>query len=198
MRDGSLPRPPGAGKSSFELIETGKLFELLALKPGDSVLDAGCGTGSYAMAMARRVGDRGRVWAVDLWAEGIERLRERIAREGVNNLQALAADVSRPLLLPGDSMDLVLMATVLHDLREAGLQDGSLAEVRRLLRRHGTFAVVEFAKVPGPPGPPVAIRLSPEELEAMVAPFGFVRRELHGIGPHNYLMTFAPRVVCCG
>jgi len=198
MQSGSSSRPPGAGKSSFELIETGKLFDVLALKHGDSVLDAGCGTGSYAMAMARLVGDRGRVWAVDLWAEGMERLRERIAREGVNNLQTLAADVSRPLPLPGDSMDLVLMATVLHDLREAGRQDGALAEIRRLLKRHGSFAVVEFNKVQGPPGPPVSIRLSPGELQALVEPFGFVKTGFQEVGPHNYLMTFVPKVVCSG
>jgi ubiquinone/menaquinone biosynthesis C-methylase UbiE len=196
MQSGSSSKPPGAGKSSFELIDAERFFQVLALRPGLSVLDAGSGTGSYAFALAKRVGDGGRVWAVDLWAEGIERLRERIAREGVSNLQTHVADVAGPLPLPGESMDLVLMATVLHDLREAGRQDGALAEVRRLLKRHGIFAVVEFHKVQGPPGPPVSIRLSPEELQALVEPFGFVKTGFHQVGPHNYLMTFVPKVVC--
>ncbi len=198
MHDGPSSRPPGAGKSSFELIDADRFFQILALKPGATVVDAGCGTGSYAIAMANCVGGEGHVWAVDLWAQGIECLRERIGHEGVNNLETLVADVSRPLPLPGESMDLVLMATVLHDLREAGFQDGALAEVRRLLKRNGIFAVVEFKKVPGPPGPPVAIRLSPEELNTLVASFGFEKTGLHEIGPHNYLMTFVPKVVCSG
>jgi ubiquinone/menaquinone biosynthesis C-methylase UbiE len=198
MSDGRSGKPPGAGKSSFELIETEKLFHKLSLKPWYTVLDMGCGPGMYALAMAEIIGDGGRVHAVDLWAEGVERLKETIENRGVKNISPIVADVSKTLPLPGDSMDLILMATVLHDLKEAGVQDGALAEARRLLKSHGVFAVVEFKKVPGPPGPPISIRLSPDELTALVEPFGFTRTGLQEIGPYNYLMTFVPRVVCSG
>ena len=196
MQTDHSSKPHGAGKSSFDLIESGKLFQILAPKPSFTVLDMGCGTGTYSIAMAKLIGDGGRMYAVDLWAEGIERLKERVERRGLKNVWPMVADVSRALPLPGESMDLILMATVLHDLREAGVQDGSLAEARRLLKRHGTFAVVEFNKVPGPPGPPISIRLSPDGVTALVEPFGFARTGLHEVGPYNYLMTFAPKVVC--
>ncbi len=196
MQTGPSSRPRGAGKSSFELIDAAALFRLLALQPGSEWLDMGCGAGQYTLAMAERAGEGGLVHAVDLWAEGIEQLRGEIGRRGVKNVSALVSDIGKPLPLRGDSMDGILMATVLHDLREEGVQDGALAEVRRLLKRHGTFAVVEFKKIPGPPGPPVAIRLSPEELNALAVPFGFRNTGLYEIGPCNYLMTFSPRVVC--
>jgi ubiquinone/menaquinone biosynthesis C-methylase UbiE len=196
MSDGLSGKPQGAGKSSFELIETEKLFHILALKPCYTVLDMGCGPGTYSLALAKIIGDGGRVHAVDLWAEGVERLRETIERRGLKNISPIVADVSKTLPLPGDSMDLILMATVLHDLKEAGVQDGALAEARRLVKRHGTFAVVEFKKVPGPPGPPISIRLSPDELTALVEPFGFTRTGLQEIGAYNYLMAFVPKVVC--
>ena len=188
--------PRGAGKSSFELIEAGKLFQVLALMPWYTVLDMGCGTGSYALAMAQIIGNEGRVYAVDFWQESIEKLQERIGQRGLSNVKPLVADVSRALPLPGESMDLILMATVLHDLKEAGVQDGALTEARRLLKRHGTFAVVEFKKMPGPPGPPMTIRLSPEDADTLVSPFGFQKTGLHEVGPYNYVMTFTPKVVC--
>jgi ubiquinone/menaquinone biosynthesis C-methylase UbiE len=196
MNDERSGKPPGAGKSSFELIEAEKLFHVLALKPWYTVLDMGCGSGMYSLAMAEIIGDGGRVYAVDLWEEGVARLQESIERQGAKNVTPILADVSKTLPLPGDSLDLILMATVLHDLKEAGVQDGALAEARRLLKRHGLFAVVEFKKVPGPPGPPIFIRLSPDELTALVEPFGFTRTGLQEIGEHNYLMTFVPKVVC--
>jgi ubiquinone/menaquinone biosynthesis C-methylase UbiE len=196
MNDERSDRPHGAGKSSFELIDCGKLFQVLALKPWLTVLDMGSGPGMYSIAMAKIIGDGGRVYAADLWAEGVERLRERIERRRVSNISPIVADVSRTLPLPGESMDLILMATVLHDLKEAGVQDGALAEARRLLKRHGIFAVVEFKKVPGPPGPPISIRLSPDDVTALVEPFGFARTGLHEIGPYNYLMTFVPKLAC--
>jgi len=196
MHDERSDKPHGAGNSSFELIESGKLFQALALKPGFTVLDMGCGPGLYSLAMAKIIGDGGCVHAVDLWGEGIERLREGVERQGLKNVRPMVADVSRALSLSGDSMNLILMATVLHDLKEARVQDGALAEARRLLKRHGTFAVVEFKRIPGPPGPPISIRLSPDDVTAMVEPFGFARTGLHEVGPYNYLMTFVPRVVC--
>ncbi len=196
MYDERSDKPHGAGKSSFELIEAGKLFQILALKPRFTVLDMGCGPGAYSIAMAKIIGDGGRVHAADLWAEGIERIKERVECLGLKNLWPIIADVSRTLPLSGDSMDLILMATVLHDLEEAASRDGALAEARRLLKRHGTFAVVEFKKVPGPPGPPISIRLSPDDVTALVEPFGFARTGLHEVGPYNYLMTFTPKVVC--
>lgn len=196
MHDERSDKPHGAGKSSFELIEAGKLFQVLALKPWFTVLDMGCGPGTYSIAMAKIIGDGGRVHAVDLWSEGIERLKERVERLGLKNAWPMIADVSRTLPLPGESMDLILMATVLHDLREAAVRDGALAEARRLLKRHGAFAIVEFNRVPGPPGPPVSFRLSPDDVSALVEPFGFARTGLHEVGPYNYLMTFTPKVVC--
>jgi ubiquinone/menaquinone biosynthesis C-methylase UbiE len=198
MQTDHSSKPPGAGKSSFELIEAGKLFQVLALQPWYTVLDMGSGTGSYAIAMAQIIGDAGRVHAADLWEEGIDRLGERVDRGGVKNVEPLVADVSKAIPLPGESMDLILMATVLHDLKEAGVHDGALAEARRLLKRHGTFAIVEFKKVQGPPGPPISIRLSPEDVNTLVSPFGFQKTGLHDIGPYNYLMTFVPKVVCSG
>ena len=196
MNDVRPDKPLGAGKSSFELIEAGKLFQALALKPWFTVLDMGCGTGTYSIAMAKIIGDGGRVHAADLWEEGIEQLRERVERRGLKNVKSIVADVSRALPLPGEEFDLILMATVLHDLKEAGVQDGALAEARRLLKRHGIFAVVEFKKIPGPPGPPVSIRLSPDDVTALVEPFGFARTGLHEIGPYNYLILFVPKVLC--
>ena len=198
MNDARSDKPPGAGKSSFELIESEKLFQFLALKPWHTVLDAGCGPGKYALAMAKVIGDGGRVYAADLWEEGIARLRESIEQLSVKNVRLILADVSKTLPLPADSLDLILMATVLHDLKEAGVHEGALAETKRLLKRHGIFAIVEFKKVPGPPGPPISIRLSPEEVAALVEPFGFTRTGLQEIGPYNYLVTFVSKAVCSG
>src|SRR5512145_2697733 len=101
MRDERSDKPHGAGKSSFELIEAGKLFQVLALKPWFTVLDMGCGPGTYSIAMAKIIGDGGRVHAVDLWSEGIERLKERVERQGLKNVWPVIADVSRTLPLPG-------------------------------------------------------------------------------------------------
>ena len=182
-------KPPGAGKSSYDLIDPGTLWAALNLPQGITFLDLGCGQGNYSLAAASLIGPTGVVYAVDLWEEGIAALKERAAREGRANLKPLAAGGG-----PGPhgepSVDVGLMATVLHDLVEAGTAAGALAEVTRVIKAGGRLAIVEFDKIDGPPGPPRHIRLDPAEVEALVAPYGFARQQTVKLGPYNYLITF--------
>lgn len=183
-------KPPGAGKSSYDLIDPGILWAKLDLPQGITFLDLGCGQGNYSLAAADRIGPHGVVYAVDLWEEGIAALKDRAAREGRANLKPLAAPAGQVPLESG-SVDVGLMATVLHDLVEAGTAAGALAEVTRVIKPGGVLAIVEFDKIDGPPGPPRHIRLDPAEVEALVAPCGFARQQTVKLGPYNYLITFS-------
>jgi len=183
------PTPPGAGKSSYDLIDPGALWAALNLPQGITFLDLGCGRGNYTLAALDLIGPRGLVYAVDLWEEGIAALEALAAREGRANLKPLAAGADQ-VPIDSHSVDVVLMATVLHDLVEAGTEAGALAEVARIIKTGGRLAIVEFHKIDGPPGPPRHIRLDPAEVEALVAPYGFARQETVNLGPYNYLITF--------
>ena len=183
------PKLPGVGKSSYDLIDPGTLWAELNLPQGITFLDLGCGRGNYSLAVANLIGPAGVVYAVDLWDEGIASLKELAAREGRVNLQPLVAPAGR-VPLESRSVDVGFMATVLHDLVEAGTEASALAELARVLKPGGLLAIVEFDKVDGPPGPPRHIRLDPEEVEALVAPYGFARQRTVKLGPYNYLITF--------
>jgi ubiquinone/menaquinone biosynthesis C-methylase UbiE len=185
----SSPKPPGAGKSSYDLIDPGILWAALNLPQGITFLDLGCGQGNYSLAAADRIGPYGVVYAVDLWEEGIAALKERAGQEGRTNLKPLAAGAGQ-IPLESHSVDVGLLATVLHDLAEAGTAAAALAEVSRVIKPGGRLVIVEFDKIDGPPGPPRHIRLDPAEVEALVAPYGFARQQTLNLGPYNYLMTF--------
>ena len=182
-------KPPGAGKSSYDLIDPDILWTALDLPQGITFLDLGCGQGNYSLAAAQLIGPTGVVYAVDLWEEGLANLKERAAREGLANLRPLAAGADQ-VPIESLSVDVGLMATVLHDLVEAGTAAGALAEVSRVIKAGGRLAIVEFHKIDGPPGPPRHIRLDPAEVEALVAPYGFTRQQTVNLGPYNYLITF--------
>jgi ubiquinone/menaquinone biosynthesis C-methylase UbiE len=183
------PSPPGAGKSSYDLIDTEALWRELDLPQGITILDLGCGKGNYALAVASAVGPAGQVYAVDLWDEGIAALKDRADRDGLTNLKPVVAGACQ-VPLDDRSVDVVLLATVLHDLVEAGDGTGALAEVTRILKPGGRLAIIEFDKNDGPPGPPRHIRLDAGEVEALVVPYGFKRQKTAKIGPYNYLIMF--------
>jgi ubiquinone/menaquinone biosynthesis C-methylase UbiE len=183
-------KPVAAGKSSFNLIDADKFFSELPLAKGATLLDLACGSGAYAIAASRKIGDQGRVYAVDLWEEGIASLRKEAESRGITNITSHVADVGKRIPVGDSSIDVCLAATVLHDLVEDGTDQGALKELTRVLKPGGILAVIEFKKVPGPPGPPVGIRLAPDELEDLVAPFGFRLAGTGEVGPYNYLSLF--------
>jgi ubiquinone/menaquinone biosynthesis C-methylase UbiE len=62
-------------------------------------------------------------------------------------------------------------------------------EVGRILKPRGRFAIVEFKKISDEYGPPLGVRLAPEEVETLLAPFGFMTGPATDVGPYRYLMT---------
>jgi ubiquinone/menaquinone biosynthesis C-methylase UbiE len=184
------PKPIAAGKSSFDLIDFATFLSTVDLSGDIVLLDVACGAGNYAIEIARHMRDRGTVQAIDLWEEGIDRLRLRAGSLRLDNIDATVGDVSKSIPLDDASVDICLMATVLHDLVEDGTHEGALQEIRRVLKPDGCLAVVEFKKMPGPPGPPEKVRLSPEDLARLLAPLGFVHGETVELSNVTYLSQF--------
>ncbi|MCT2594639.1 methyltransferase domain-containing protein [Streptomyces sp. N2-109] len=66
----------------------------LALRPGDTVVDAGCGTGHNLPLLAEAVGPAGRVIGVDLTDSMLERAEERVGRAGLRQVSLVQADLT--------------------------------------------------------------------------------------------------------
>lgn len=183
-------RPKGAGKSSFELIDSNILKDALPVNPGAVVLDLACGRGAYSLFLSEMVGENGLVYAVDLWEDGLSILHDRIEAKRIKNILPLLADATQEIEIDEYSVDLILMATILHDFEEAGQAGTVLKQIKTLLKPYGRLAVIEFKKIEGPPGPPVSIRLSEDEVDDLVSGYGFKKVKTIDIGDYNYLTLF--------
>ncbi|MEU7313042.1 methyltransferase domain-containing protein [Streptomyces sp. NPDC007083] len=106
----------------------------IGLRPGDAVLDAGCGTGRALPALRDAVGPEGSVLGADLTPE----MLEEVVRAGRDSAALLfLADVAR-LPLRGDCLDAVFGAGLISHL--PGPQRG-LRELARVVRPHGRLAL---------------------------------------------------------
>ncbi len=183
-------KPIAAGKSSFDLIDFATFLSVLDLSGEIVFMDVACGIGNYAVEIARQIREKGTVYAFDLWEKGIIQLQLKAGSLGLENIDATVCDVSKTIPLGDSTVDICLMATVLHDLIEDGTHDGALKEIMRVLKPKGRLAVVEFKKIPGPPGPPEKVRLSPKDLDRLLAPFDFERLDIVELGTVTYLSVF--------
>lgn len=182
--------PPGAGGSSSVFLDPLEILDMISITSGQTFLDLACGKGEYSIAASKIIGDKGIIYAVDLWEEGISALRDNIARCGIHNIEPIVTDVGQSLPIDDHVVDVCLMATVLHDLKRGSSAEGALKEVARALKESGRLAIIEFYKVEGPPGPPADIRLDPREVEEMLTPHGFTKIETQRISDHHYLIQF--------
>ena len=186
-------RPPhgrhGKGPSSFWMHDPDLVFASLGLKEGDRFADLGCGPGDYSIRASLEVGPSGLVFALDRGREVLDKVWEKMAAENLANIRVIEADLAAILPLPRDSVDLCLLATVLHIQRIRTAELSLFDEIHRVLRPGGRFAVIECKKEEQDFGPPIHLRLSPEEVEEAVRKHGFRQRGLVDLG-YSYLIQF--------
>ena len=181
-------KPHGAGRSTFQFIDGKLLFDALRLVPSSVVVDLGCGKGDYTIPIAAKIGPRGKVLAVDAWQESLDELQHRAASDRLVNIETVRADLNEPFPLPDAIADLCFMSSVLHDVLREGPGATALRETARVLKPGGRFAVVEFKKIDDGPGPPVSVRLTPEDVSRILGPFGFATGGATDVGPYHYLV----------
>lgn len=117
-----------------------RILELLALTGDEQVLDAGCGSGFHSLLAAEALPE-GRVTAVDISPEMLDRLRTNAASRGLaDRIEVLQADGLK-LPLEDESMDRAISAAVWHHLDDP---PAAAAEAARVLRPGGRFVVSDL------------------------------------------------------
>ncbi len=163
-----------------------KAIALLQLRPGDVVADVGAGSGYMTVRLARTVGPAGRVLAVDIQPEMIERLTERMRAEMVTNVTAILGAADDPKLPPG-SVDLELMVDVYHEL---AAPQRMLQHLRSALKPGGRLVLLEYRKE----DPSIPIReehkMSVADAKAEIEPEGFTLIEVKEDLPRQHILIF--------
>ncbi len=123
-------------------------LELAAIRPGERVLDVGCGTGDLTLRAARQAGPSGKVYGIDA-APGMVAEAKRKAKRAKTAVQFLVEPVEA-LGFPDGSFDVALSSLVMHHL-PGDLKRRALIEVRRILRPGGRLVIVDFQPTANPP-----------------------------------------------
>lgn len=179
-----------AGKSSVGVLNPDEILREIGLKQGDRMLDAGCGEGHFSLAASAIVGNAGRVYAVDSHGEVIQILRAKVKDRRSRNIEVIQADITQAVPVERDSLDICLMVNVFHGLAANKEVDRTFKLISGLLRDDGRLVLVEFNKVEGIPGPPLDVKVSPDEGAKILKPFRFEKKTVFPAGPYHYVMIF--------
>lgn len=118
------------------------LVRSLKLKPGMIVADIGAGSGVISMLMADRILPDGKVMAVDIQQEMLDRLVVNCKKRGVTNVVPVKGTAKSPKLKPG-SVDLIILVDVYHEFE---FPYEMTLEMSKSLKPGGRIAWVEYRK----------------------------------------------------
>ena len=135
-----------------------QMVERSGIKKGMKVLDLGCGSGSFTPFVARAVGEKGKVYALDVQPAMLKQLERKLSRPENRDIKNIKLTEGNAYGLPFDdaSLDLVYMVTVLQEIPD---RNRALAEVRRVLKAGGFLAVTELFPDPDYPWKSTTIKL---------------------------------------
>lgn len=122
------------------------------LQSGMKVADFGAGIGFYSLPLARVVGESGRVYAIEIQRDLIERLKKDAHKMNIHNIDVMWGDLENEggLHLKDSLLDAGVMANVLFQL---GHKEKAVLEIKRVLKTGAKLLLIDWMESFGGMGP---------------------------------------------
>ena len=160
-------------------------LKYLNIREGWRVADLGTGSGFYAIGLAKRVGDSGRVYAIDVQKELLTKLTNRAKEDHLNNLEIIWADIDElgGTKMPDSSLDAVVISNVLFQSEN---KENLTLEALRILKTGGEALVMDWVDSYGGLGPESSSIFKSGEAETLFTKNGFALVKNFDAGEHHW------------
>ena len=163
--------------------------KLCQIKPGDAVADIGAGTGFMTMLFAKAVGEKGKVYAVDIAKNFLKHIDEDAEKQGYKNIETVLCTQDSAELPPA-SVDVVYICDVYHHFE---FPQKTLNSIYRAMRPGASLYLIDFERIPGKTSDWINnhVRAGKEVFKKEVEASGleFVE-EKKGVFKDNYFLRF--------
>ena len=164
-----------------------EVVRVLHLKPGQTVVDIGAGTGYFTRRFARAVGTSGKAIGLDIEPGMVAYMKADAKKLKLSNYEARLAKPNDPELEP-QSVDVVFFCDVLHHIDD---RVAYLRQIEPALKPGGRVAVLDFKKS-APLGPPTTMKIARQEMIAEFKEAGYRLVGEHHFLPYQYFLEFEP------
>ena len=116
--------------------QTLEMLQQIGIRRGHTVLDFGCGSGTYTVPIAKIVGEQGRVHALDKDKETLDELMQKAESAGLKNIKRMETSGKLEINLADESVDVVLLFDVFHSyyFPQANDRRRLLDEIHRIMK----------------------------------------------------------------
>ncbi len=160
----------------------------LSINDGMNVVDLGAGSGFYTIEVAKKVGPRGIVYAVDVQDDLLNKLKNSAKLVGLRNIEVISGNIEK---IGGTKLreaiaDRVILSNTLFQINPAD-RDNLALEIKRLLKSNGKLMVIDWT-VGSPLSPKTAVL--PMLSEGIFQKAGFLLEKNFDAGDHHYGLIF--------
>jgi ubiquinone/menaquinone biosynthesis C-methylase UbiE len=163
-----------------------EVLKALGISRSDVIADIGAGGGYFTERFSQYLGASGHVYATDVQNVMIEKLSARVKRRGLNNVTVVQSGFDDPGL-PYACCDLVFFSSVYKEIDD---RITYMKKTGKILKPGGRAAIIEFHPDILMPGPPLEVRLYPEQVIQELSSAGFTLIESHDFLPGEYFLIF--------
>ena len=160
-----------------------KILRTLGLdKKITDVVEFGCGYGTFTIPAAKMVS--GKIYAIDMEPVMLEITKEKAKEGKLDNVVTVQRDfITEGSGLDAESVDYVMIFNILHGEESEKL----LEESWRILKHNGIIGIIHWNYDPKTPrGPPMSIRLRPEQCIELAKSSGFDNPRIYDLKPYHY------------
>ncbi|HEY4505855.1 MAG TPA: methyltransferase domain-containing protein [Candidatus Paceibacterota bacterium] len=175
------------------LVRPELLIARLGVPEGSLVADFGAGTGHWAVVLAKRVGPKGKVYAIDVQQELLSNVLASGKETGVSNIEVIWGDLDKTggSKLADASVDFVVLANTLFQLEDKKAVAG---EIKRVLKPGGKLLVVDWKDSLKQFGPHKTMIVGKAEGEKIFKDAGFEEDQSFDAGEHQWGAVFKKNV----
>ena len=173
-----------------KFIDPEFVLQQLNIQSGMKIADFGCGAGYFSLALAKRIGESGVVYALDILPQSLESVASNAKREKLTNIIAKRVNLENidGSKLAADSIDLVVLKCMLFQNKK---KRDILTEVARVLKAGGRVVVIEWNMENSAMGPERQLRISKEALLEIAQQAGLSIAGEVNVGNFHYGVVLA-------
>lgn len=168
------------------LFDIENILRKIMVEEGQKLAELGCGNfGFFVWPLARLVGRRGQVFAVDILKSTLEEIKRQALKENFPQVKTIWSnlEIFKATTIESSSLDGALLINVLH---QSDKRIEILRETIRLLKRGGKLLIVEWKNTDTPLGPSLEKRVKLDSLKMAAPKIGLDIKEEFTAGPYHY------------